>query len=149
MEHQLKVPWFMPMFNALAKPLIRTRLPIGPNGLITIPGRKTGLPRTTPVALIDYEGKRWVWAPWGDVDWVKNLRAAGRVTVTKRKKTTDMAATELDESQRREFFNDVMVAQARRAKGLGFWFLRFADGVDMHHPDEIAKDRRVFELRPI
>ncbi|MDQ6790679.1 MAG: nitroreductase family deazaflavin-dependent oxidoreductase, partial [Candidatus Dormibacteraeota bacterium] len=40
---------------------------MGPNGLITIRGRKSGLPRTTPVAIIEVSGRRWVWAPWGDV----------------------------------------------------------------------------------
>ena len=68
----LRVPWFMPLFNALAGPLIRTGFPMGPSGLLTVPGRKTGLPRTNPVAVIDYQDRRWVWAPWGEVDWVKN-----------------------------------------------------------------------------
>ena len=31
----LRVPWFMPLFNALARPLIRTGLPMGPSGLLT------------------------------------------------------------------------------------------------------------------
>ncbi len=144
----LRVPWFMPLFNALARPLIRTGLPMGPSGLVTVPGRKTGLPRTNPVAIIDYEGRRWVWAPWGEVDWVKNLRASGRATVTIRRKAQEIAARELDEEQRRVFFRDVMGSQARRARGLGFLFFRVMDGVDLHHPDEIARERRVFELTP-
>lgn len=143
---KLKVPWFMPLFNKLATPLLRTRLPMGPSGLLTVPGRKTGLPRTTPVAVIDWQGHKWVWAPWGEVDWVKNLRAAGRATLTKRNSSRQVQARELDEPQRRAFFRDVMQAQARRFPG-GWWFFRLADGVDLHHPDEIARDRRVFELR--
>jgi deazaflavin-dependent oxidoreductase (nitroreductase family) len=138
----------MPVFNALAKPLIKTPLPMGPSGLLTVPGRKSGVPRTTPVAVIDYQGRRWVWAPWGEVDWVKNLRAAGKATVTIRTRKQEVKARELDEEQRRTFFREVMGAQARRAKGLGFLFFRMADGVDLHQPDEIAKDRPVFELTP-
>ena len=111
----------MPLFNALATPRLRT------------------------VAVIDYEGKRWVWAPWGEVDWVKNLRASGRATVAIRHRDQQVSARELNEDERRIFFRDVMGAQARRLPG-GFWFFRLADGVDLHHPDEIAKDRRVFEL---
>src|SRR5690349_8497110 len=149
MQQQLHVPWFMPLFNALAKPLLNTRLPMGPSGLLTVPGRKSGVPRTTPVAVIDYQGKRWIWAPWGETDWVKNLRAAGKAKVAIRKRQQDVTARELDEPEREVFFRDVMGAQARRAKGLGFLFFRLADGVDMHHPEEIARDRRVFELHSV
>jgi deazaflavin-dependent oxidoreductase (nitroreductase family) len=54
---------------------------LGPAGLhlLTVRGRTTGLPRTTPVNLIDYDGQRWLVAPYGNVGWVRNARAAGRV----------------------------------------------------------------------
>jgi len=45
-------------------------------------GRTSGLPRTTPLAVIEVDGRRWVWSPWGEVHWVRNLRAAGRDVVT-------------------------------------------------------------------
>jgi hypothetical protein len=32
---------------------------------------------------------------------------------------------------------------------LGYWLVRMVDGVDLNHPDEIAVDRRVFELHPL
>ena len=68
--------------------------------------------------------------------------------MTIRRKAEDVEARELDEEQRKVFFRDVMGAQARRARGLGFLFFRVMDGVDLHHPDEIARERRVFELTP-
>ncbi len=45
--------------------------------LLRVRGRKTGLPRTTPVSLIEHEGRRWLVAPYGEVGWVRNARAAG------------------------------------------------------------------------
>ncbi len=45
-------------------------------GLPTVPGRKSGVPRTTPVALGERDGRRWLVSPYGEVDWVRNLRAA-------------------------------------------------------------------------
>ena len=72
------VPLSVSIFNPVLKRLLAVGLPMGFNGLVTIRGRKSGLPRTTPVAIIEVSGRRWVWAPWGDVHWVRNLRAAGR-----------------------------------------------------------------------
>jgi hypothetical protein len=73
------VPRWIPFFNAIARVLLVAGVPMGFNGLVTIPGRRSGLPRTTPVAIIAVAGRRWVWAPAGDVQWVRNLRAADGV----------------------------------------------------------------------
>ncbi|HEY6410705.1 MAG TPA: nitroreductase family deazaflavin-dependent oxidoreductase, partial [Ktedonobacteraceae bacterium] len=77
-----RVPWFVPLFNPIARRLLAAGLPMGPNVLVTIRGRKSGLPRTTPLTLVEFSGKRWLMAPFGDVNWVHNLRAAGRATIT-------------------------------------------------------------------
>lgn len=52
--------------------------------LLTTRGRKTGLPRTTPVTLVERDGHRWLVAPYGPVGWVHNARAEGRVTLHRR-----------------------------------------------------------------
>ena len=135
-------------FTPLAKLLLAARVPLGFNGLITIRGRKSGLPRTTPVAIIDVSCRRWVWAPWGDVHWVRNLRAAGKATITVRGRKSDVRATELDQAQRLGFFRDVMGPVARGIP-FGVWFIRIVDGVDLNHPLEAAEGRRVFELHPL
>jgi len=140
------VPRGMPVFNALAKPLLAVGVPLGPNGLITIPGRKSGLPRTTPVAIIELSGRRWIWGPWGEVQWVRNLRASRRATITVRRRKYDVVATELDPAQRVGFFRDVLGPLAR-SMPFGAWFIRTMDGVDVNDPVEAAKGRSVFELR--
>lgn len=128
--------------------LLEAGVPLGPNRLVTIPGRKSGLPRTTPLAVIEVGDSRWVWAPWGEVNWVKNLRASGRATITTRGRTEDVTATELDPTERVEFFRDVLGPKAR-SMPLGVLFIRIADGVDVNHPVEAAAGRRVFELHPV
>jgi len=135
------------VFTPVAKFFLGAGVPLGPNGLITIRGRKSGLPRTTPVAIIEVSGRRWVWAPWGEVHWVRNLRAAGRATITVRRRTEEVRATELDQTQRVEFFRDILGPLARSIP-LGVWFIRIADGVDVDDPLEAAEGRRVFELHP-
>jgi deazaflavin-dependent oxidoreductase (nitroreductase family) len=63
--------------------LLRLGVPIGNNYLLTVPGRKSGKLRTTPVTLLDRGGERYLVAPYGEVDWVWNARAAGRVTLSR------------------------------------------------------------------
>jgi deazaflavin-dependent oxidoreductase (nitroreductase family) len=142
------VPRVVPLFNPIAKVLLAAGVPLGFNGLITIRGRNSGLPRTTPVAIIEVSGRRWVWAPWGDVHWVRNLRAAGHATITVRRREEDVRATELDPTQRVSFFRDVLGPVARGIP-FGVRFIRIADGVDLDHPLEAAEGRPVFELHPV
>jgi deazaflavin-dependent oxidoreductase (nitroreductase family) len=144
----LRLPGSVPLFNPVLKFLLGAGVPLGPNQLITIRGRKSGLPRATPVAIIEVSGRRWAWAPWGEVNWVRNLRAAGRATLTVGRRSEHIRATELDEAQRVAFFRDVLGPLARRTP-FGLQFIRIVDGVDLKHPVEVAKDRRVFELQPI
>jgi deazaflavin-dependent oxidoreductase (nitroreductase family) len=143
-----QAPWWVPLFNPLTKVLLAAGVPLGPNGLITIRGRKSGLPRTTPVAIIEVGDKRWVWAPWGEVQWVRNLRAAGRATITVRRRTEEVTATELDPTERVGYFRDVLAPLARSIP-FGVQFIRIADGVDLHNPVGVAKGRPVFELHPV
>ena len=143
-----RVPRWVPFFNPVAKFLLAAGVPMGFNGLVTIRGRKSGLPRTTPVAIIKVSGRRWVWAPWGEVQWVRNLRAAGCATVTVRRRKEEVSATELDPTQRVGFFRDILGPLARGIP-LGFHFIRIVDGVDLDHPLEAAEGRAVFELHSL
>jgi deazaflavin-dependent oxidoreductase (nitroreductase family) len=145
MASAARVPRRVSFFTPVAKLLLAAGTPMGFNGLITIRGRKSGLPRTTPVAIIEVSGRRWVWAPWGDVHWVRNLRAAGRATIAVRRRNQDVRATELDPEERIEFFRDVLGPLARRIP-FGVWFIRTFDGVDLNDPVKAAEGRRVFEL---
>ena len=140
-------PRYVALFNPILKRLLAAGVPLGFNGLITIPGRKSGLPRTTAVAIIAASGSRWVWCPWGEAQWVRNLRAAGRATITLRGKEEEIVATELDPAQRVAFFRDTLAPLARSIP-FGMRFIRLLDGVDLHHPVEAADGRPVFELRP-
>jgi deazaflavin-dependent oxidoreductase (nitroreductase family) len=147
MTQQLQPPRGISVFNAIARPLLAAGLPMGFNGLLTVPGRKTGQPRTTPVAIIEVDGRRWIWCPWGERHWVRNLRAAGRATIEVRRQIEPVTARELDPAERLVFFRDVLGPLARSMRG-GMWFIRTFDGVDLDDPAAAAANRPVFELRP-
>jgi deazaflavin-dependent oxidoreductase (nitroreductase family) len=63
--------------------------------LLTVPGRKTGLPRSKPVALVEEAGQKWLVAPYGAVNWVLNARAAGKVTISRGRYMEEFSITEL------------------------------------------------------
>ena len=141
-------PRWVTFFNPIAKTLLGAGVPLGYNGLLTIRGRKTGEPRTTPIAIIDVGGRRWIWSPFGEVHWVQNLRAAGRATITVRGSEEEVRATELGDAERLVFFRDVLRRVAHDMP-FGTQFIRLVDGVDVDDPDGASHGRPVFELLPL
>ena len=67
--------------------------------LLTTRGRKTGQPRTSPVVPVEHGGRRWLVAPYGPVSWVHNARAAGRVSLTRRRDTRHYTIREVSPDQ--------------------------------------------------
>jgi hypothetical protein len=57
------VPAWVPFFNVVARPLIGIGLPPGPDVLLTVRGRRTGQPRSTPVTLCRHRGRRGLISP--------------------------------------------------------------------------------------
>ncbi|TMD21609.1 MAG: nitroreductase family deazaflavin-dependent oxidoreductase [Chloroflexi bacterium] len=142
-----RVPPWVPFFNYLAKPLMAAGVPMGPDVLLTIRGRKTGLPRTTPVTIAENAGRRGIISPFGEVNWVRNLRAAGRATITVRRQKEEVTAVELGPTEAAAFIRDVLAPHARRTR-VGSWFVRTVDKIDIDNPIEAAVGRPVFELHP-
>jgi len=86
--------------DRLMRPPIRLGLVPG-TYLLTVRGRKTGTPHSNPVTLVEgNEGRRWLVAPYGAVGWVRNARAARRVTLSRRGHTVECTLREVspDES---------------------------------------------------
>jgi deazaflavin-dependent oxidoreductase (nitroreductase family) len=142
-----RVPRSVSIFSPILQFLLRRGVPLGFNRLVTIRGRKSGLPRTAAIAVLEVAGRRWVWAPWGEVHWVRNLRAAGRASIRMRRRTDEVRAIELDPTERLAFFRDVLGPFARGLP-FGVTFIRIVDGVDLNDPVGAAEGRVVFELHP-
>jgi deazaflavin-dependent oxidoreductase (nitroreductase family) len=149
-ERAGRVPRRVKLFSPVLKALLSAGIPVLWNRLVTIRGRRSGLPRTTPLAVLEISGRRWVWAPWGEVQWVRNLRASGRATVRFPDGEREVSATELDPNERLGFFRDVLGPFARSFPlAIGVPFIRIVDGVDLNRPVAAANASRVFELSPI
>jgi deazaflavin-dependent oxidoreductase (nitroreductase family) len=81
--------------NAVAKPLLRRGLGPRQTYLLTVPGRRSGRPYTTPVSLIENERGRFLVAPYGVTSWVENARAAGEVQLHRGSAVERLAIEEL------------------------------------------------------
>ena len=74
--------------NTIMSALVRAGL-VPSSFLLTTQGRRTGRPRTNPVVPLEHDGRLWLVAPYGPVSWVHNARAAGQVTLTRRRDRRD------------------------------------------------------------
>lgn len=85
-----------------------------PNLALTVVGRKSGIPRSTPLLCVPH-GDRWLIAGsyFGGPDmpvWVHNLRAAGAATITWKREQVDVAAREVTDPDERAELWQVMLA---------------------------------------
>ena len=65
--------------NAVVRPLARLGLAGPHTHVLTVRGRTTGRPWSTPVSIVRDGKERWLVAPYGERNWVRNARAAGSV----------------------------------------------------------------------
>lgn|SRR5690606_18449924 len=81
--------------NAFVRAMLAVGAPIRDTYVLTVRGRRTGRPHSTPVRLVEENGNRWLVAPYGPVNWVRNARAAGQVTLSRGRKLETVAIEEL------------------------------------------------------
>ncbi|MFL5652898.1 MAG: nitroreductase family deazaflavin-dependent oxidoreductase [Ktedonobacteraceae bacterium] len=95
MAKTYRVNAFVRISNAMTTFLLRMGVKLGNMTLLTVRGRKSGQPRTTPVTLIELDGDRLLIAPFGTVNWVRNLRATGEATLRRGRHSERVSAVEL------------------------------------------------------
>jgi deazaflavin-dependent oxidoreductase (nitroreductase family) len=81
--------------NRIMSLMVRWNIAPSSTYLMTVRGRKTGKPYSTPVTLVERDGTRWLVSPYGQVNWVKNARAAGEVSLSRNGKTETLKIKEL------------------------------------------------------
>lgn len=89
------------LVNPLTRRLISAGISTGaPNILLTVPGRRSGRPRTVPVTVLEVDGRRFIQASYGAEGWAQNLRAAGgAATVTEGDRSSTINAVEIAPAQ--------------------------------------------------
>ncbi|MBC8092665.1 MAG: nitroreductase family deazaflavin-dependent oxidoreductase [Pseudonocardia sp.] len=64
--------------------------------VLTVPGRRSGEPRRTPLTVLDHGGSRYVLGGFPAADWIRNVRAAGRGTLTTGDEVEQVRIVEVD-----------------------------------------------------
>jgi deazaflavin-dependent oxidoreductase (nitroreductase family) len=154
---------FLRLCNPLVRRMISAGLPTGaPNILLTVQGRRSGKPRTTPVGMIELNGRKFVQASYGEAGWVGNLRAAGgEATISDRDRRVPVRAVELPPEQAAAIIRHALEPY-RRSRLLRALFgprfrppigvlWRFRIRIDDTLEEYVAEARRhpLFELRPV
>jgi deazaflavin-dependent oxidoreductase (nitroreductase family) len=108
--------------------------------ILSVRGRRSGEPRSTIVNLLDYQGERYLVAPRGQTQWVRNLRVAGECELRLGRRVERVRVVELREEQK----PDLLRAYLKR---WSFEVGRFFQGVGPDAPD--AELARIAPLHPV
>jgi deazaflavin-dependent oxidoreductase (nitroreductase family) len=88
--------WFTRrVFNPAVNLLMKVGVSIAGSRMLEVKGRKSGEWRTTPVNLLEVEGARYLVAPRGHTQWVRNMRVSGGGRLKLGRKTEDFKAAEV------------------------------------------------------
>ena len=133
------------VMNPLVAFLTRHGVSVWGSRLLAVPGRVSGETRTTPVNLLDHDGQRYLVAPRGVTQWVRNVRAAGGAELRVGRRAEPVRLVELADDAKPE----VLRAYLRRWR----WEVgQFFDGVGPDAADEqlraVAGGYPVFRVAP-
>jgi deazaflavin-dependent oxidoreductase (nitroreductase family) len=96
------------VINKVVVALQRVGIAFGPMQLLTVPGRRSGVPRTFPIAVLPLTGGEYVIQAYPKAAWVANVRAAREATLTRGRRTTTVRLTELPVAERRPLLREVV-----------------------------------------
>lgn len=143
-------PSLVSAFNPLVRRLLRIGMPMGPNVLLTVRGRTSGQPRTLPVAILKSAGRQYVASPFGEVNWVRNLRADGHAVLRQGRReravlAVELTADEAAEVMRTAFRRYLSLPVAARLLRRFYRLPAQPSTEDYRHE---AETHPMFELRP-
>ena len=136
--------WFTRnVFNRLVAGLTRAGISVSGSRILEVAGRKTGTPHRTPVNVLTLGDSRYLVAPRGNTQWVRNLRVAGEGDLLAGQRREHFRATEIADGAKREILREYL----RRWK----WEVgQFFGGVGPESPDadldRIAPDHPIFSI---
>ncbi len=95
-DRYLQPGWFTRnVFNRAVAGLTRVGLSVWGSRVLQVKGRSSGIIRETPVNLLSHDGNRYLVAPRGTTQWVRNLRVAGEGGLKLGRRVEQFTATEV------------------------------------------------------
>jgi deazaflavin-dependent oxidoreductase (nitroreductase family) len=138
--------WLKPM-NKVFVTLQRGGLRLGGMHVLTVAGRRSGKPRTTPISVMAFDGERYVVGGFPGADWVKNARAAGEGTLACGRRRERVKLAELTVEEARPVLRAFPVVTPS-----GVSIMKDAGVVQSDSPDEfenLAGHCAVFRFDPV
>lgn len=128
-------PWWLKPLNKVFMTMMRLGLIPAKDGpvVLTVPGRKTGQPRSTPITPMTVDGQRYVVAGFPGADWERNARAADTATLTQGKTSETVRMVELSADEARP-----LLYQFPTLVPTGVSFMKRSGLVTDGTPDEFA-----------
>ena len=130
------------VFNRLFGLLVGWGIAPSYNYLLQVKGRKSGRIYSTPVDLLDYRGKRYLVAPRGETQWVRNARVSREVWLKKGRSRQQYALRTLEDRQKPEILKDYLTRYKTTVQK--YFNVRGSDPLEAF--SEIAQNYPVFEL---
>jgi deazaflavin-dependent oxidoreductase (nitroreductase family) len=94
-------PRYLKLMNKVMIAVQKLGVPTGPAMVLTVPGRKSGEPRSTPMTPFHVDGGLYVVAGYPGADWAANARAAGAGTLSRGRRSQPIRIVELTAAQAR------------------------------------------------
>jgi deazaflavin-dependent oxidoreductase (nitroreductase family) len=133
--------WFTKhFFNPVVAGLTRVGVSLAGSRVLEVRGRRSGEWRRTPVNPLDHEGERYIVAPRGETQWVRNLRASGEGRLRKGRRAEAFTAAEVADEDKLPLLRAYLTKWAWEVGA-------FFQGVDADAPDDDL--RRIAPLHPI
>jgi deazaflavin-dependent oxidoreductase (nitroreductase family) len=96
------------LFNRVIAALTRHGVSIWGSRVLYVRGRSSGEWRSTPVNPLSYQGARYLVAPRGQTQWVRNMRVAGGGELRVGRKVEKFTATELPDAQKPDLLREYL-----------------------------------------
>jgi deazaflavin-dependent oxidoreductase (nitroreductase family) len=148
-SERIRPPWWLKYVNRVMIGLQKLGLGLGGKGpvVLSVPGRKSGKPQSTPVTPMTVDGHRYVVGGLPGSDWAANVRAAGEATIRIGRTAEQVRMVEMPIEDARPLLR---VFPIEVPTGVGF--MKTAGLVTGPNPDEfeaLAGRCPVFRLDPI
>jgi deazaflavin-dependent oxidoreductase (nitroreductase family) len=96
-----KPPRYLKPMNKVVVAVGKLGIPVGPAMVLTVPGRKSGTPRSTPMTPFKFDGGLYAVAGYPGAHWALNARAAGSGTLSRGRTSRPVKITELTVNEAR------------------------------------------------
>lgn len=130
-SERIRPPWWLKYVNKVMIVLNRTGLFSDGPVVLTVTGRKSGKPRSTPITPFEVDGRRYVVGGLPGSDWVRNAQANPEALLVRGRTREAVRMVELPTQQARPLLRQFPVLVPT-----GVGFMKNAGLVTGPHPDE-------------